>query len=110
MLLLGLTACITGRGTEFTTERMSGETSEYSIDVLEYFYNGFCSSREITLRERAGTHIDPNHISHVRATDTNCNDIFDQFYFRYLKDERVDRDILTGDLINMYYMLWAESR
>jgi len=110
ILLLGALGCASpGEGNRgFEIQRMSGQTPEYIIDVLEYFSNGFCMTREMTLHETNGLHIDPNHVSHVRATDRNCDDSFESFYFRDNRDQQVNRNILEGDLLNMYYNLRME--
>jgi len=110
LLTVGLAACVTvGTNLQierrFQTERFSRENLEYTMEVEETSNGGICWSRKITLRGKNRSNTDPNHISHVEATDRNCDDSFEQFRFRYSRDAGVDRNILTDDLLNIYYSL-----
>ena len=110
LMLLGVLGCASGGSGGLETERYSGQTldSEYSVDVFEVYSNGFCISREVTLKEGSGLHLSPNHVSHVRAIDRNCDDSFESFYFRYNQDRGVNRAMLEGDILNAYYNLRFE--
>ena len=103
LLLAGILGCATTGKSNLRIETYSGEDWEYKIEAKEVFQGERCIERQIILKETNGLHTSLDHVSYVKATDMNCDETFERFYFRNSMDKNVNRNRLTEKLNFLFY-------
>lgn len=111
MAMMGLALVLAGCATTghdhpgLVSHEWTGATFEYDVLVREWYDGERCKWREITLRALNKTHHRPV-VSYVKATDRDCDETIDDWYFRDPRDrERVSASKLEDDVQNASFVV-----